>query len=93
MMNTQGDLQGNINLQDTEGGRPQIYGQAPPMAMGGMAPVGGAQMPPQQNPNGIVMGPKKPGIPAEFRNLHTLDEPVCETIVSDLGLEEAIPLP
>jgi len=26
--------------------------------------------------------PKTGGVPMEFRNLNTLDEPVCETIVS-----------
>ena len=36
--------------------------------------------PEQQQPN---LAPKRPLVPPEFRNLNTLDEPVCETIVID----------
>jgi len=71
-MNTGSDLQGNINMHDMEGGMapPVIHAQSPPMMQGAV---------PQQ-----IQGqpPQRPGIPIEFRNLNTLDEPVCETIVS-----------
>ena len=66
------DLQGNINLQDPEAGKPPVFA-APPVL---------PQMPPQ--PSG------KARLPTEWRNLNTLDEPVCETIVRQLINRSAI---
>ena len=65
MLNTNSDLAGNINMAADSVGI-NMPNLPNPMTAMGVAP-------PQQ--------PKKGGVPPEFRNLNTLDEPVCDTIV------------
>eukprot|EP00347_Sterkiella_histriomuscorum_P006249 403353491 len=71
------ELEGNINLgNDNEGG----FDQQPPTKQG---PKKGAA-PPQNTAQGN-QPPRRVVVPPEFRNLNTLDEPVCETIKRDLA--------
>lgn len=72
-MNTGGDLHGNINMRDVESGINAI-GQAKES----VKEIGGSVKDMLEDKN---IG-KRPKIPPEFKNLHTLDEPVCDTIVS-----------
>lgn len=71
-MNTGGDLHGNINMRDVESGV-SAMGQAKQS----IKDVGGSIKGMLEDKN---IG-KKSKIPQEFKNLHTLDEPVCDTIV------------
>jgi hypothetical protein len=66
------DLQGNINLQDPEAGKAPVF-KAPPVP----PQYPGSQPQTQQQP-----APRN-RLPTEWRNLNTLDEPVCETIVRE----------
>ena len=68
-MNTAGELAGNIKLGDLEGG-----GMMPMMMMQGQNMLNGVLPDQPQSKN-------RSTLPPEFRNLDTLDEPVCETIV------------
>lgn len=72
-MNTGSDLRGNINMRDIEGGV-SAMGQAKQS----VKEIGGSIKGMLEDKN---IG-KKSKIPQEFKNLNTLDEPVCETIVS-----------
>ena len=67
-LNTAGELAGNIKL-DLEGG-----GMMPMMMMQGQNMLNGVLPDQPQSKN-------RSTLPPEFRNLDTLDEPVCETIV------------
>ena len=71
-MNTGGDLRGNINMRDVESGV-SAMGQAKQS----VKEIGGSIKGMLQDQN---IG-KKSKIPPEFKNLNTLDEPVCDTLV------------
>lgn len=67
------DLQGNINMHDPEAGKAPVF-MPPPMP---------PQYPASQ-PQASQQPAQRQRLPNEWRNLNTLDEPVCETIVKDL---------
>lgn len=72
-LNTAGDLAGNIKL-DVENAAGGVMMPMQNMMNGMMPNFGGQQQPGLQ---------RRSTLPAEFRGLNTLDEPVCETIVRD----------
>ena len=78
-LNTAGELAGNIKLGDIEGG-----GMMPMMMMQGQNMVNG-MLP--QFPGQNQQAKTRSTLPAEFRNLDTLDEPVCDTIVNSTSFE------
>lgn len=74
---TGGDLQGNIRMGDIEGGMVPKIIQGANMVGQVASNMPAFPMPPQPQ-----QSKRRSTLPPEFKNLDTLDEPVCETIVS-----------